>query len=45
LETGGKDNLVVSFSKQVRDGVLQHQHYARLTLDPSGKVLKLAVSR
>jgi hypothetical protein len=45
LESGGKDNLVVSFSKQVRDGTLQHQHYARLTLDPSGKVLKLAVSR
>ncbi|HEY45770.1 MAG: hypothetical protein AMJ88_00600 [Anaerolineae bacterium SM23_ 63] len=45
LDSIGKDNLVVSFSKQVRDGALQHQHYARLTLDPSGKVLKLAVSR
>lgn len=45
LESSGKDNLVVSFSKQVRDGSFQHQHYARLTLDPSGKVLKLAVSR
>jgi hypothetical protein len=45
FESSGKDNLVVSFSKQVRDGVLQHPHYARLTLDPSGKVLKLAVSR
>jgi hypothetical protein len=45
LDSSSKDNLVVSFSKQVRDGTLQHQHYARLTLDPSGKVLKLAVSR
>jgi tetratricopeptide (TPR) repeat protein len=45
LDSGGKDNLVVSFSKHVQDGALQHQNYARLTLDPSGKVLKLAVSR
>ncbi|HEY44917.1 MAG TPA: hypothetical protein G4O11_13135, partial [Anaerolineae bacterium] len=45
LESSGKDNLVVSFSKHVQDGSLQHQNFARLTLDPSGKVLKLAVSR
>jgi hypothetical protein len=45
LDSSGKDNLVVSFSKHVRDGALQHQNFARLTLDPSGKVLKLAVSR
>jgi hypothetical protein len=36
---------VVTFSKQVPSGARFHSHYARLTLDPSGKVLKLAVSR
>jgi tetratricopeptide (TPR) repeat protein len=40
-----KNTLVVTFSKHVKDGDRQHPHYARLTLDPSGKVLKLAVSR
>jgi tetratricopeptide (TPR) repeat protein len=37
--------LVVTFAKTVPDGRLQHNHYARLTLDRSGKILKLAVSR
>jgi hypothetical protein len=45
LSTGEKDTLVVTFSKHVRDGDRQHSHFARLTLDPSGKVMKLAVSR
>lgn len=45
FDAKGRDNLVVTFSKHVRDGALQHPHFARLTLDPTGKVLKLAVSR
>jgi hypothetical protein len=36
---------VVTFSKQIPSGSRNHSHYARLTLDSSGKVLKLAVSR
>jgi hypothetical protein len=42
--TGGEP-LVVTLAKQVPDGPRRHAHLARLTLDPSGKVLKLAVSR
>ncbi|MGA9532956.1 MAG: C25 family cysteine peptidase, partial [Anaerolineales bacterium] len=37
--------LVVTLSKNTRSGDRQHPHYARLTMDASGKVLKLAVSR
>jgi hypothetical protein len=40
-----KPTYVVTFSKQIPAGNRHHSHYARLTLDPSGKVLKLAVSR
>ncbi len=36
---------VVTLSKAVADGTHLHARYARLTLDPTGKVLKLAVSR
>jgi tetratricopeptide (TPR) repeat protein len=36
---------VVTLSKAVSEGTHRHARYARLTLDPSGKVLKLAVSR
>ncbi len=36
---------VVTLSKAVADGTHRHARYARLTLDPTGKVLKLAVSR
>jgi hypothetical protein len=42
--TGGEP-LVVTLSKEIPDGTRRHAHLARLTLDPSGKVLKLAVSR
>ena len=45
LQTSRKDNLVFTFSKSIRDGVIQHSHFARLTMDTNGKVLKLAVSR
>lgn len=37
--------VVVSFSKHISVGRNRHPHYARLTLDKQGKVLKLAVSR
>jgi hypothetical protein len=39
------ETMVVTFSKQVQDGDRAHPHFARLTLDQQGKVLKLAVSR
>lgn len=37
--------MVITLSKQIADGKLRHPHFARLTLDPQGKVMKLAVSR
>ena len=37
--------FVVTLSKQVEDGAIVHPHYARMTLDKGGKVIKLAVSR
>ncbi len=37
--------FVVTLSKTLVDGSHQHRHYARLTVDREGKVLKLAVSR
>lgn len=37
--------LVVTLAKSIREGTRQHAHLARLTLDPAGRVLKLAVSR
>jgi tetratricopeptide (TPR) repeat protein len=36
---------VVTLSKAISEGDRRHARYARLTLDPSGKVLKLTVSR
>jgi hypothetical protein len=42
--TGGEP-LVVTLAKKVSIGERHHAHLARLTLDPSGKILKLAVSR
>jgi hypothetical protein len=41
----GQQTMVVTLSKHVPDGRRTHVHYARLTLDSTGKVLKLAVSR
>ena len=37
--------MVITLSKQIADGKRRHPHFARLTLDPQGKVMKLAVSR
>lgn len=42
---GENETLVVTLSKQVSDGSKLHPHFARMTLDESGKVIKLAVSR
>ncbi|MGD8849728.1 MAG: C25 family cysteine peptidase, partial [Anaerolineales bacterium] len=37
--------MVVTLAKKVQSGDRNHPHFARLTLDKQGKVLKLAVSR
>ncbi|NIM92631.1 MAG: hypothetical protein GTO18_02810 [Anaerolineales bacterium] len=37
--------VVVTFSKHIAAGDRSHPHFARLTMDDQGKVLKLAVSR
>jgi hypothetical protein len=41
----GQQTVVVTLSKHVPDSGRDHVHFARLTLDSTGKVLKLAVSR
>jgi hypothetical protein len=43
--SGFEATVVVSFSKHITVGRNRHPHYARLTMDKQGKVLKLAVSR
>jgi len=40
-----QSTFVVTLSKQIPDGKRRHPHFARLTLDEQGKILKLAVSR
>ncbi len=42
---GENEAVVVTLSKQVSDGSRLHPHFARMTLDEGGKVIKLAVSR
>ena len=42
---GGNETMVVTLSKHVTDGSVLHPHFARMTLDQGGKVIKLAVSR
>jgi hypothetical protein len=37
--------MVINLSKHIADGQRRHPHFARLTLDSQGKVMKLAVSR
>jgi hypothetical protein len=39
------NHVVVTFSKQLNGVDKPHRQYARVTLDPHGKVIKLAVSR
>jgi tetratricopeptide (TPR) repeat protein len=41
----GPETTVVTLSKQVDAGDIRHKHFARLTLDRTGRILKLAVSR
>lgn len=41
----GQQATVVTLSKKFIDGATVHPHFARVTLDRSGKVTKLAVSR
>ena len=38
-------HVVITFSKSVRTATRIHRHYARATVDPEGKLVKLAVSR
>jgi hypothetical protein len=45
LPQQGGQPMVVTLSKTIQAGDRNHPHYARLTLDQAGKVLKLAVSR
>jgi len=42
---GSNETMVVTLSKRVKDGSVFHPHFARMTLDQGGKVIKLAVSR
>jgi hypothetical protein len=42
---GENEAMVVTLSKHVTDGSKVHPHFARMTLDQGGKVVKLAVSR
>lgn len=44
-ETELKNITQVMVSQKTKEARLIHEHYARLTLDDSGKVIKLAVSR
>lgn len=51
-QLGGKEGssarpntVVVTFEKHVQEGPRRHAHFARLTVDSGGKMLKLAVSR
>jgi len=39
------ETTVVTLSKHIDAGEVRHKHFARLTLDRTGRILKLAVSR
>jgi hypothetical protein len=39
------ENIVVTISKEVQMAEVSHKHFARVTLDPQGKMVKMAVSR
>lgn len=50
VSNGGKSvsqpkRVVVSFSKQVNQNEKVHKHFAKVTLDQQGQVLKVAISR
>jgi hypothetical protein len=42
---GPSGTLVVTFERRIQEGHRSHAHFARLTVDRGGKMLKLAVSR
>lgn len=42
---GPLNTVVVTFERHVEEGPRRHAHFARLTVDSGGKMLKLAVSR
>lgn len=44
-ENDNRPAVVVTLAKSVQAGERRHPHLARLTLDPTGRVLKLVVSR
>ena len=39
------ETTVITLSKRIEAGQVRHKHFARLTLDRTGRILKLAVSR
>jgi len=43
--SAGRGSTVITLSKRIPEGDRNHPHFARITLDASGKVTKLAVSR
>ncbi len=45
VRPGAERNVVVTLSKVIQVRREAHPHFARLTMNPEGKVLKLAVSR
>jgi hypothetical protein len=45
VKTNPGGRMVVTVSKQVSDAMHVHRHYLRITLDDSGKPLKVALSR
>ena len=45
MEQSPSGSVVITLSKHIADGEHRHPHFARLTLDAQGKVMKLAVSR
>ena len=45
VNNADKERILVTFKKQVKMPGNIHNHYARATLDSSGKIIKLVVSR
>ncbi len=45
MSKSGTGRTVITISKQVKSFNNIHHHYARATLDKTGKMIKLAVSR
>jgi hypothetical protein len=41
----GSRNTIVTLSKTIQDHARKHPHYARVTFDEAGRIIKLSVSR